>query len=203
MRIKEEYREETVIKKSRFIACIKTCKNEDEAREYIETIRNDYKDATHVCTAFICGRNNEIQRSSDNGEPAGTAGVPILESLKKSGVMDICACVVRYYGGIKLGAGGLIRAYSGAASSAIQNAKKVEEVALLIYNITYSYDLVGQVESYLRKNGTIIDTIYDNEVTTAFSCNESLPLQEDIQNISKGTAEIECIEKTYGEVDLS
>ena len=116
--------------------------------------------------------------------------------------MDICACVVRYYGGIKLGAGGLIRAYSGAASSAIQSAKKVEEVALLIYNITYSYDLVGQVESYLRKNGTIIDTIYDNKVTTAFSCNESLSLQEDIQNISKGTAEVECIEKTYGEVDL-
>ena len=81
MRIKEEYREEFVIKKSRFIACLKTCKNELEARNYIEQIKNEYKDATHVCTAFICGKNSEIQRSNDNGEPSGTAGVPILESL--------------------------------------------------------------------------------------------------------------------------
>lgn len=202
MRIKEEYREEFVIKKSRFIACLKTCKNELEARNYIEQIKNEYKDATHVCTAFICGKNSEIQRSNDNGEPSGTAGVPILESLKKSEVTDICACIVRYFGGIKLGAGGLIRAYSSSTSIALQNAPKVNEVPLLIYNITYRYDLVGQIESYLRKNGTILDTSYGDEVTSSFSCLESLPLEKELQNISKGTVTIECIEKTYGEVDI-
>ncbi len=202
MRIKEEYREEFVIKKSRFIACLKSCKNELEARNYIEEIKNEYRDATHVCTAFICGRNHEIQRSNDNGEPSGTAGVPILESLKKSEVTDVCACIVRYFGGIKLGAGGLIRAYSSSTSIALQNAPKVNEVPLLIYNITYSYDLVGQIESYLRKNGNILDTSYSDQVTSSFSCLESLPLEKELQNISKGTVIIECIEKTYGEVDI-
>ncbi len=202
MRIKEEYREELVIKKSQFIACLKTCRNEQEARDYIEEIRSEYSDATHVCTAFVCGKNNEIQRSSDNGEPSGTAGVPILESIKKSNVRDLCVCVVRYFGGIKLGAGGLIRAYSSSTSTAIQNAPKVEEVPLLIYNITYRYDLVGQVESYLRKNGTILDTSYGDEVTSSFSCLEELPIETDLQNISKGSARVECIEKTYGEVDI-
>lgn len=115
---------------------------------------------------------------------------------------DVCACIVRYFGGIKLGAGGLIRAYSSSTSIALQNAPKVNEVPLLIYNITYSYDLVGQIESYLRKNGNILDTSYSDQVTSSFSCLESLPLEKELQNISKGTVIIECIEKTYGEVDI-
>lgn len=201
MHIKEEYREETIIKKSQFIACIKTCKTELEARDYIEQIRSEYSDATHVCTAFICGKNNEIQRSSDNGEPAGTAGVPILEALKKSDIQDICACVVRYFGGIKLGAGGLIRAYSSATSTAIQNAPKTKVVSMLVYNISYSYGQVGQIENYLRKNGRILDTNYSDNVISSFICEESIEVTNDIQNISKGLAHVECIEKTYDEVD--
>ena len=118
MRILEEYREETVINKSRFIASVKCTRTEEEAREYIEQIRKEYPDASHVCTAYMLGENNMIQRSSDNKEPSGTAGIPMLESIRKSGMSDVCACVVRYFGGVKLGAGGLIRAYSGAVADA-------------------------------------------------------------------------------------
>ena len=176
----------------------------EQAKAFWVEIKAQHPNARHHCWAAVAGKPTDSQQLgfSDDGEPAGTAGKPMLSALLGSQVGEISAVVVRYYGGIKLGAGGLIRAYSGAASSAVQNAKKVEEIAQLVYNITYKYDLVGQVESYLRKNGTIINTIYDNEVTTAFSCNENLPLQEDLQNISKGTAMIECIEKTYKEVDL-
>ncbi|MDO5109801.1 MAG: YigZ family protein, partial [Erysipelotrichaceae bacterium] len=128
MRLLEEFREETVINKSRFIACVERCETEEEARTYIESIRKEFPDATHVCTAYVCGKNNMIQRSSDNKEPSGTAGIPMLESIKKSGLSDVCACVVRYFGGIKLGTGSLIRAYSGAVADALAHALKTEDV---------------------------------------------------------------------------
>lgn len=201
MRIKEEYREEIVIQKSRFIACLKTCRSEEEARSYIEQIRKEFSDASHVCTAFSIGENREIQRSSDNGEPAGTAGVPMLESIKKSDINDVCACVVRYFGGIKLGAGGLIRAYSGSVSDALKHAPKVKDVPVFIYNITYDYSLVGNIESYLRRNGTILDIEYSDKVSVAFSAISTIEVMQDIQNISKGQATVTCVEKTFAEVD--
>lgn len=201
MRIKEEYREEIVIQKSRFIACLKTCRSEEEARSYIEEIRKEFSDASHVCTAFSIGENREIQRSSDNGEPAGTAGVPMLESIKKSDINDVCACVVRYFGGIKLGAGGLIRAYSGSVSDALKHAPKVKDVPVFIYNITYDYSLVGNIESYLRRNGSILDTEYSDKVSVAFSAISTVDVIQDIQNISKGQATVTCVEKTFAEVD--
>ena len=86
MRIKEEYRKEITVNKSVFIACVKTCRNEDEARAYIDEVRNEFRDATHVCTAYQCGQNQSIQRSNDNREPSGTAGMPMLEVIRNSGL---------------------------------------------------------------------------------------------------------------------
>ena len=186
MRILEEYREETVINKSRFIACVKCTRTEEEAREYIEQIRKEYPDASHVCTAYMLGENNMIQRSSDNKEPSGTAGVPMLESIRKSGMSDVCACVVRYFGGVKLGAGGLIRAYSGAVADALAHAKKSEEILLDEWKITYPYDLSGTVENWLRRNTDIQDIAYDEQVTCTILTDRK-DIEDTIRDLSKGT----------------
>ena len=155
MHLKQEYRYEQIIKKSKFIACAKPIQNEEQARNYIEQIRKEYADATHVCTAYVCGENNMIQRSSDNKEPAGTAGVPMLEAILNSDIENVCVCVVRYFGGVKLGAGGLIRAYSSSASNVLKEADKVITVPFQQYSITYPYDLSGTLENWLRRNSMI------------------------------------------------
>lgn len=188
MRLEKEYREETVINKSRFIACVSRALNEEEARAYIDQIRREYPDASHVCTAYMLGENNMIQRSSDNKEPSGTAGVPMLESIRKSGLSDVVACVVRYFGGIKLGAGGLIRAYSGSVASALAHAPKTESVPLDIWCVTYPYDMSGTLENWLRRNTDIQDLSYDSEVTCTFA-TEKKDIPENIRNLSKGAVQ--------------
>lgn len=146
MRIKEEYRKEITVNKSVFIACVRTCRTEDEARAYIDSIRNEFRDATHVCTAYQCGPNQSIQRSNDNREPSGTAGMPMLEAIRNSGLEDVCACAVRYFGGIKLGTGGLVRAYGGCISEALKEAPKCEDLICHQYTVTYPYALPEQLK---------------------------------------------------------
>ncbi len=201
MRLKEEYREETVINKSRFIACLMRTETEEQARAYIEKIRKEFPDATHVCTAFVVGENNSIRRSSDDHEPAGTAGVPMLESLLKSGLSDAAACVVRYFGGVKLGAGGLIRAYSGAVSQAAANAAKTEEITVKKYRVRYPYDLSGTLEGWLRRNTEIIDLQYD-EAVTAWILSDREDTEDAVRNLSRGTVEAEYISTVTKEKDI-
>ena len=117
--IKEDGVVEEEIKKSRFICHLKRVKTEDEARDFIHRIKKEHHKANHNCSCFILGENAEIKRSSDDGEPSGTAGVPMLTVLEKQGLTDTVAVVTRYFGGIKLGAGGLIRAYAGSVAKAI------------------------------------------------------------------------------------
>ena len=188
MRLEKEYREETVINKSRFIACVNRALSEEEARAYIDSIRREFPDASHVCTAYMLGENNMIQRSSDNKEPSGTAGVPMLESIRKSGLSDVVACVVRYFGGVKLGAGGLIRAYSGSVANALANAPKTESVPMDIWRVTYPYDMSGTLKNWLRRNTEIQDISYDSEVTCTFAAEEK-DIPENIRNLSKGACE--------------
>ncbi len=202
MRIKEEYREETVINKSRFIACLLPTRTEEEAREFIDSIRKEFTDATHVCTAYMLGPNQSIQRSSDNHEPAGTAGVPMLEAIKKSGIEDITACVVRYFGGIKLGAGGLIRAYSGSVSNAIAHAKKVEDVVYQKYRIQYPYEMSGSLETWLRRNTEIDEFLYDEKVTCYFLSNNP-DITKKIQDITKGRIEPVYLQDVKKETDIT
>lgn len=201
MHLKQEHRYEQVIKKSRFIACIKPIKNEEEARIYIEEIRKEYSDANHVCTAFVCGESNQIQRSSDNKEPAGCAGVPMLEAILHSDVQNVCACVVRYFGGIKLGAGGLIRAYSSSVNECLKQADKTIEVLFQQYTITYPYELSGTLETYLRKHTQIIDFLYDENVTCLFQ-TEDKAIIETIQNMTSGKATPQFIKDVYQPKDI-
>lgn len=184
-RIKKECRSTTVISRSRFIACLGRCETEEEARAYIDQIRKEFPEANHVCTAYIIGPHQEIQRSNDNHEPSGTAGIPMLESLRMNDMTDICACVVRYFGGIKLGAGGLIRAYSGAVSEALSQAVKTTAVSFRKYRLVYPYDLSGVFDGWLRRSVKNPEFSYEAEVTCTFLYeNDSVELT--IQDLSKG-----------------
>jgi uncharacterized YigZ family protein len=111
--------DEIIIERSRFIGYAAPVSSEEEAMEFIDKIKNQHKDATHNVTAYVVGLHNEVQRYNDDGEPAGTAGVPILEVLKKEDLRNTVVVVTRYFGGIKLGAGGLIRAYTRGAKIAV------------------------------------------------------------------------------------
>ena len=124
--IKEDNQHKVEIKKSRFICFLKRIETEEEAKAFIQQIKKEHWKANHNCSAFVLGDHHEIQRSSDDGEPSGTAGVPMLEVLKKNDLINVCAVVTRYFGGTKLGAGGLIRAYSGSVAQAIVHTGIVE-----------------------------------------------------------------------------
>ena len=131
---------EEEIKKSRFICHLKRISSEEEGREFIAQIKKEHHKANHSCSAMIVGDDGQIKRSSDDGEPSGTAGVPMLTVLEKQGLTNVVAVVTRYFGGIKLGAGGLIRAYSGSVAHAIEEIGRVEvkELTGLTVELTYS-----------------------------------------------------------------
>ena len=144
--IKEEHQIENVINKSRFIAHIRPVQNEEEAKAFINEIKSSHKDATHNCSAYTVGPEMNIQKANDDGEPSGTAGVPMLEILKKLEIHNACVVVTRYFGGIKLGGGGLIRAYSGAVRDVIYDIGRVELREAVPVTVTISYDLTGKFE---------------------------------------------------------
>lgn len=152
-------------KKSTFIGYIKRVNTEEEAKDFVNEIKSMHKEATHNVYAYIVGENKGIQRYSDDGEPQGTAGIPVLEVIKKNDLTDVVVVVTRYFGGILLGGGGLIRAYSKGASTAIEEAGIVEKVRGLKLRFTLDYDLIGKIQ-YLcgTKNWHIEDTIYTDKV---------------------------------------
>lgn len=152
-------------KKSTFIGYIKRVNTEEEAKDFVNEIKSMHKEATHNVYAYVVGENKGIQRYSDDGEPQGTAGIPVLEVIKKNDLTDVVVVVTRYFGGILLGGGGLIRAYSKGASTAIEEAGIVEKVKGLKLRFTLDYDLIGKIQ-YLcgTKNWHIEDTIYTDKV---------------------------------------
>lgn len=156
---------EIEIKKSRFICSLFRVTSEAEAREHIETTRKQYWDASHNCTAWAIGPGLKLQRSSDDGEPSGTAGIPMLEVLRRREITDTVAIVTRYFGGTMLGAGGLIRAYGGAVSSAIDEIGVVERQPLQVVSLTASYDDAGRIENAIRASDYMLDNVeYSTEV---------------------------------------
>jgi len=144
--IKDEASAEFEERKSVFIGYAKRVKTEEEAKEFVAKIKTMHKQATHNCSAYIVGENKGIQRYSDDGEPQGTAGIPILEVIKKNDLTDIAIVVTRYFGGILLGAGGLVRAYSKGASEAIKVGGIVEKVKGLEIKAKLDYDLLGKIQ---------------------------------------------------------
>lgn len=157
---------ETEIRKSRFICSMFRVSDEDEARAHVEAARKQYWNANHNCTAWAIGPGLKLQRSSDDGEPSGTAGIPMLEVLRRREMTDTLAIVTRYFGGIKLGSSGLIRAYGGAVSSAIDDIGVVEIKPLQVLAFAAPYDDAGRIENAIRANDFGLEDVrYSTDVT--------------------------------------
>ncbi|MDO4719791.1 MAG: YigZ family protein [Peptostreptococcaceae bacterium] len=146
-------KEEILIEKSRFIGYGKGVETENEASEFIKTISKGHYDATHNVWAYIFGENSEIQRYSDDGEPSGTAGIPVLEVLKKEGITNAVLVVTRYFGGIKLGAGGLVRAYTKCAAAAVKSSGILCRRIFIPLQITVDYSFIGKLQRDLAARG--------------------------------------------------
>ena len=145
--IVKDFRQEIVIEKSRFICTLKKVQNEAEAQEFIKAIKKEFWDATHNCSAYII--DEMAQRSSDDGEPSGTAGLPMLEVLRKNKLTNTAAVVTRYFGGIKLGAGGLVRAYTNSVAEAVRGTGIAQKVLVSRFSFVYDLNEVGKILNIL------------------------------------------------------
>lgn len=165
-------RSEIEIKRSRFIASLARTDSEEAAREFIAQIRREFPDARHHCTAFIIHQDTgpDTARSSDDGEPAGTAGGPMLKVLTESGLTNVTCVVTRYFGGTKLGTGGLVRAYSGAVQQVLEDAQTVRLVTHPSYQLQLPISEAGKVEAKLTQNGyQILSRDFAQDATLRFS----------------------------------
>ena len=197
---------EMEIEKSRFITYVQRVESESDAFAFIDMIRKQHWDATHCCTAFSIGGYPglvECQRADDDGEPSGTAGRPILEVIKKTALHDTAVAVVRYFGGIKLGAGGLIRAYGKGASGGVKAAGIVERVPHEKVAIVVEYHFLGKLENELRNGEYIIDDIrYADEVTVIalIDYKKKLAFEKAINEWTAGQAKISSMGDVFVEV---
>ncbi|MER3115072.1 YigZ family protein [Bacillus altitudinis] len=158
--VKSRGEHEIVIEKSRFICHIQRAVSEEEAQAFIQSIKKQHWNATHNCSAYLIGEHDLIQKANDDGEPSGTAGVPMLEVLKKRKLKDTVVVVTRYFGGIKLGAGGLIRAYGKSVSEAINHVGMVERCLMRTMHTTIDYTWLGKVENELRASSFQLKDIH-------------------------------------------
>lgn len=164
---------EYIIDKSRFIGHAKPVQTEEEAKQFIDDIKQEYKDATHNVWAYTVGQNMNIQRYSDDGEPQGTAGIPTLELIKKENLRNVAVVVTRYFGGLKLGAGGLVRAYTKGAKIGLDAAKIVEKKLYLSVKIDIDYTLLGKIQNELSNNDYYINNIdYEEKVKIDVFCQK-------------------------------
>ncbi|WP_303219163.1 YigZ family protein [Enterococcus asini] len=190
--IKTDGLAETEIKKSRFLCHLKRVTSEEEAKAFIQGIKKEHWKANHNCSAYLIGERSEIQRSSDDGEPSGTAGVPMLEVLKKNDLINVCVVVTRYFGGIKLGAGGLIRAYSHAVSHGLQTVCLVMGKLQQEISLDLDYSLLGKLQNSLPET-TIKETVFAEKVTVICRVDE-----EQVENF-----EAEIIDLLQGQVTIT
>ena len=165
--IKEDGQVQEEIKKSRFICHAKRVYNEEEARDFISAIKKEHYKATHNCSAFIVGERSEIKRTSDDGEPSGTAGVPMLGVLENHNLTNVCVVVTRYFGGIKLGAGGLIRAYAGSVALAVKEIGIIEIKEQAGIQIHMTYAQYQEYGNFLKEHNLIeLETNFTDQVDT-------------------------------------
>ena len=173
--IKEDGMVQEEIKKSRFICHVKRVYSEEEARAFIAAIKKEHYKATHNCSAFIIGEKSDIKRTSDDGEPSGTAGVPMLGVLEKHELTNLCVVVTRYFGGIKLGAGGLIRAYAGSVALAIKEIGLVEIKEQAGLRLQLSYSQYQDFTNFLKvQNLEETDTIFTELVDTTIYIDKNI-----------------------------
>lgn len=196
---------EISIQRSRFITYVDRVTTEEEAQAFIEKIKKQHWNANHNCSAYMIGENNHIQKANDDGEPSGTAGVPILEVLKQRDLKDTVVVVTRYFGGIKLGAGGLIRAYSSAASEGINATGAVERRLAQVFRSTMDYHFLGKVENELRASPYLIkqiDYLDQVQVETYVDSGQEGAFEEFMTNLTNGQVKLEKTEFTYLEEEI-
>lgn len=197
---------EIVIEKSRFIAHISRAETEEKAQEFINTIKKQHWNATHNCSAYLIGENDQIQKANDDGEPSGTAGVPILEVLKKKHLKDTVVVITRYFGGIKLGAGGLIRAYGKSTSEGINATGVVERKLMKVMHTKVDYTWLGKLENELRSSRYQVKEIHyldSVDIETFVEENEVATFTNWMVELTNGQCRIKDGELLYLEEETS
>ncbi len=196
---------EILIQRSRFIAQVERAENEDEAKSFVEDIRKKHWNATHNCVAYIVGKKGIIQKTSDDGEPGGTAGIPMLEVLRRRKLRDTVIVVTRYFGGIKLGAGGLIRAYSRSAAEGLDAAGTARKTLMRSMFTSFDYTWLGKIENALIATPYVADNVW---YTERVKMDILVPLDKGdvfidwIAGLTNGQAEIEAGTIGYVETDI-
>ena len=196
--IREFGEDRFIEKKSEFIGYAKRCETEEEAKNFVNEIKNMHKQARHNCFAYIIGENMGIQRYSDDGEPQGTAGIPILEVMKKSDITDCAIVVTRYFGGILLGAGGLTRAYTKGASIALKAGGIVEKVNGVRLLLCMDYDMLGKIQYKCNeKNWHIEEVEYTDKVVVHLLSEINLveEIEKVVTEVSNGKITIDKIDE--------
>jgi uncharacterized YigZ family protein len=203
--VKELGAHEITIQRSRFIAHISRAESESEAQEFILAIKKKYWDATHNCSAYLIGENDHIQKANDDGEPSGTAGVPILEVLKKRNLKDTVVVITRYFGGVKLGAGGLIRAYGKSTSEGLNAVGIVKRKLVQILKVKIDYTWLGKIEKELRASTQTIKEIHYLDIVEidAYVDQDQLqPFHEWMVELTNGQCTIVPGDIVYLEEDI-
>lgn len=191
---------EIIEKKSRFIATIRKVETEEEAVAFIDEMKKKYWDARHNCSAFVLGSRGELTRCSDDGEPSQTAGRPMLEVLLGSGIRNICVVVTRYFGGVLLGTGGLVRAYTQAVQEGLKQVKTATMQFCCRYRICLDYTLVGKVQYILAKPGVTMEgSEYTEHVEMRFfvPIDDATSIEKELTEGTSAKAEITLLEKAY------
>lgn len=192
-----------VEKKSKFIASVSPVKDEEEALEFLKTVKSKYPDATHNVYAYIIDENN-IFRYSDDGEPGGTAGMPVLDAMRKEGLVDTAVVVTRYFGGTLLGTGGLVHAYGASAKQGINEAQIITKALCNVVAVAVDYTLVGKMQYMISsKNLMTEDTVYGNDVTFYVCCKleDTEKFIKEVTELTFGKGVCNVIEQKY--VDLT
>ena len=187
--IKQAAEAEETIEKSKFIAHIRRADTREEAESFIVEIKHNYKDATHNVPAFVIGEKQEIQWASDDGEPSGTSGAPMLQMIVKEGLTNIVIVVTRYFGGIKLGTGGLVRAYTGIARKVLEYAGRNEVRDIKSLNIKVSYSILSKIQQTAAKTNFYISSIsYEDEpvITVSFESEFEESILKRLSDLTMG-----------------
>lgn len=197
---------ELIIKKSKFICSLARTETVEEAQEFIEQISKKYHDATHNTYAYTLGLNDNQVKASDNGEPSGTAGIPELKALQLMKLKNVTAVVTRYFGGIKLGAGGLIRAYSNSVTEAAQNIGVVKCVMQQLIQFSIPYNRIDEINHYLEVNRiSIASQEYTTNVTIQIylDLDQIQKVEDSLINLLSGKVEFNKLDQRFNEIPVT
>ncbi|MFD0437931.1 YigZ family protein [Streptomyces chartreusis] len=193
---------ETEVNRSRFICALAPAATEQQAQDFLVAVRKEHADATHNCWAYVIGADAAIQKASDDGEPGGTAGVPMLQMLLRRDMRYVVAVVTRYYGGVKLGAGGLIRAYGGAVGEALDTLGTITRRRFRLATVTVDHQRAGKVQNDLRSTGREVrDVRYAEEVTIEIGLPDTdvEAFRAWLADVTAGSAGFELGGEAYGD----